>query len=61
MNAPLHPLYTNEVSPEFLRSLNDSAFTEQQVAQFGEQAQAIIRQQQDYALQELGELSAPRP
>lgn len=45
MNAPLHPLYTNEVSPEFLRSLNDSPFTEQQVAQFGEQAQAIIRQQ----------------
>ncbi|VVP46358.1 hypothetical protein PS838_05120 [Pseudomonas fluorescens] len=48
MNAPLHPLYTNEVSPEFLRSLNDSPFTEQQVAQFGEQARAIIRQQQDY-------------
>lgn len=49
MNAPLHPSYTNEVSPEFLRSLNDSPFTEQQLAQFNEQAQAIIHQQQAYA------------
>ena len=46
MNAPLHPLYTNEVSPEFLRSLNDSPFTAQQLAQFNEQTQAIIRQRQ---------------
>jgi hypothetical protein len=49
MNAPLHPLYTNEVSPEFLRSLNDSPFTEQQLAEFNEQALAIIHQRQAYA------------
>lgn len=48
MNAPLHPLYTNEVSPEFLRSLNDSPFTEQQLATFNEQTLAIIRQRQAY-------------
>ncbi|VVO12272.1 PAAR domain-containing protein [Pseudomonas fluorescens] len=49
MNAPLHPLYTNEVSPEFLRRLDDSPFTEQQLAGFNEQALAIIRQRQAYA------------
>jgi hypothetical protein len=48
MNAPLHPSFTNEVSPEFLRSLNDSPFTEQQLAQFNEQALTIIRQRQAY-------------
>ena len=37
MNAPLHPSFTNEVAPEFLRSLNDSPFTEQQLAGFSEQ------------------------
>ena len=49
MNAPLHPLYTNEVSPEFLRRLDDSPFTEQQLAGFNEQALAIVNQQQAYA------------
>jgi hypothetical protein len=48
MNAPLHLSYTNEVSPEFLRSLNDSPFTAQQLAQFNEQALTIIRQRQAY-------------
>ncbi|WP_228761537.1 hypothetical protein [Pseudomonas sp. MPC6] len=50
MNTPLHPLYTNDVSPEFLDSLNDSPFTEEQVAKFDEKAQALIRQQQDYVI-----------
>ncbi|KJZ46129.1 MULTISPECIES: hypothetical protein [Pseudomonas] len=48
MNAPLHPLYTNEVSPEFLRSLDNSPFTEEQLAQFAEEARAIIDQQRAY-------------
>lgn len=31
MNAALPLLYTNEVSPEFLRSLDKAPFTEQQL------------------------------
>ncbi|MVW89259.1 hypothetical protein EI969_25550 [Pseudomonas sp. PB101] len=46
MNGPLSPMYTNEVSPEFLRSLDGPDFTEQQIAQFAEQSQAIVRQQE---------------
>ena len=34
MNAPTHPLYTNEVSPEYLRRLDNSPFTEEQLAKF---------------------------
>ena len=49
MNAPLHPLYTNEVSPEFLRRLDDSPFTEEQLAGFDDEVMAIIRQQRAYA------------
>jgi hypothetical protein len=49
MNAPLHTSYTNKVSPEFLRRLNDPPFTEQQLAGFNEQALAIVNQQQAYA------------
>ncbi|MCW8275894.1 hypothetical protein IMF27_09460 [Pseudomonas sp. PCH199] len=48
MNGPLHPSYTNEVSPEFFRSLNNSPFTEAQLAQFDEEARAIIDQQRAY-------------
>lgn len=32
MNAPLQPLYTNDVSQEYLRSLDNPHFTEQQIA-----------------------------
>ena len=49
MNAPLHTLYTNEVSPEFLYSLDDSPFTEEQLGGFGDEVMAIIHQQQVYA------------
>jgi hypothetical protein len=49
MNAPVHPLYTNEVSPEFLCRLDDSSFTEEQLAGFDDEVMAIIRQQQVYA------------
>lgn len=49
MNAPLHPSYTNEVSPEFLRRLDDSPFTEEQLAGFDDEVMAIIRQQRAYA------------
>ncbi|WP_223549391.1 hypothetical protein [Pseudomonas sp. A-B-19] len=48
MNAPLQPLYTNDVSPEYLRSLDNPHFTEQQIAQFHEHAQVVVRQQQAY-------------
>lgn len=41
-------MYTNEVSPEFLRTLDKSPFTEQQLAEFSEEAIALIHQQQAY-------------
>lgn len=37
MNTPSPQLYTNEVAPEFLRTLDDSPFTEQQLAEFSEE------------------------
>lgn len=49
MNASLSPLYTNEIPPEFLRTLDNSPFTEQQLADFNEQALAIVSQQPAYA------------
>ena len=49
MNAPLYPSYTNEVSPEFLRRLDDSPFTEEQLAGFDDEVMEIIRQQRAYA------------
>jgi hypothetical protein len=49
MNAPLQPTYTNKVSPEFLCRLDDSPFTEEQLAGFNNEVMAIIHQQQAYA------------
>ncbi|CAI8951681.1 MULTISPECIES: hypothetical protein [Pseudomonas] len=48
MNAPVHPLYTNEVSPEFLRSLDAPNFTEERLAHFCDEALAVVRQGQAY-------------
>ena len=48
MNAPVHPLYTNEVSAEFLRSLDAPHFTEERLAHFCDEALAVVRQQQAY-------------
>ena len=48
MNAPFQPLYTNDVSPEYLRSLDVSNFTEQQIAQFSEQARTVVREQRAF-------------
>lgn len=42
--------YTNEVSPEFLRTQDKSPFTEQQLADFNEEALAPINQQQAYKM-----------
>lgn len=41
-------LYTNEVSPEFLQTLDKSHFTEQQLADFHEDALAVVNQRQAY-------------
>lgn len=46
MNATLPLLYTNEVSPEFLPTLDNSPFTEQQLAGFNEQALSIVNRLQ---------------
>lgn len=42
MNAALPLMYTNEVSPEFLRTLDKAPFTEQQLAGFNEEVLAIV-------------------
>ena len=49
MNAALPLLFTNEVSPEFLRTLDKAPFTEQQLADFNEQALATVNENQAYA------------
>lgn len=48
MTPPTSKFYTNEVSPDFLRTLDKSTFTEQQLSTFNEQALATIKQQQEY-------------
>ncbi|MDY7534910.1 hypothetical protein RGV33_25065 [Pseudomonas sp. Bout1] len=49
MNAVSPLLYTNEVTPEFLRTLDKSHFTEQQLAGFNEQALAVVHENRAYA------------
>ncbi len=49
MKAALPLLYTNEVSPEFLRTLDKSPFTEQQLAGFNEQTLAVVHENRAYA------------
>lgn len=48
MSSAISTLYTNEVSPDFLRTFDKSPFTEQQLSSFNEQALATIKQQQEY-------------
>lgn len=48
MTPPTSKFYTNEVPPDFLRTLDKSTFTEQQLSTFNEQALATIKQQQEY-------------
>jgi hypothetical protein len=48
MNARLQPSYTNDVSPEYLRSLDQPHFSEQRIAQFSEHARAVVCEQQAY-------------
>jgi hypothetical protein len=48
MTAPLHPVYTNEVTPDYLRTLDQLPFTEQQLAGFSEEALIRVRQRQAY-------------
>lgn len=49
MNTATPSLYTNEVSPERLRALDNSIFTEQQLATFSEQVLAIVTKNRAYA------------
>ena len=49
MNTATPSLYTNEVSPERLRALDNSIFTEQQLAIFSEQVLAIVNKNRAYA------------
>lgn len=42
------PLYTNEVTPEFLRTLDKPYFTEQQLYAFDDQALTLVSQQRAY-------------
>lgn len=49
MKAPLHSLYTNEVSPEFLCRLDDSPFTKEQLAGFNDEIMTIMHRRQAYS------------
>lgn len=49
MNAVLPLSYTNDVCDEFLRTLDNSLFTEPQLAGFHEQTLEVLNQQQAYA------------
>jgi hypothetical protein len=49
MNASSTQLYTNEVTPEFLRTLDDSLLKKRQLASLDEQVLTRINQQQAYA------------
>lgn len=48
MSAPLHTSYTNEVNAEFLCRLDNSPFTQQQLAGLDGQTLAIVSQQRTY-------------
>jgi hypothetical protein len=48
MNASLNPSYSNEVTAEFLCSLDAPHFTEERLAQFCEESLAVVRQGQAY-------------
>ncbi|MGV6394875.1 hypothetical protein ACTUVN_005019 [Pseudomonas caspiana] len=45
MSTAFPTLYTNEVSQEFLRTLDASPLTDQQLAEFGEEAAFCVQQQ----------------
>jgi hypothetical protein len=48
MNAPFVPSYTNDVSPEYLRGLDNLHFTEHRIAQLSEQTQTVVCEQQAF-------------
>ncbi|MEQ7919520.1 PAAR domain-containing protein [Xanthomonas sp. WHRI 1810A] len=48
MHPPLPPLYTNDASPEFLRNLDESTFTEAEVAGFAEESREAYRKNEAY-------------
>ncbi|HEF4761573.1 TPA: hypothetical protein SAN82_004028 [Pseudomonas putida] len=48
MNAPLHSLYTNVVSPEFLHELDAHYLTEERLANCCDETLAVVRKQQAY-------------
>jgi len=48
MNTSANVYYTNEATPEHLRSLDKPYFSEQKIAQFDEHAQSVVRQQRNY-------------
>ena len=49
MHASLQLAFTNEASAEYLRRLDDSPFTDQQLAGFDEHGLAIVHRRQAYA------------
>ncbi|MEX6665653.1 hypothetical protein [Pseudomonas sp. W2-17] len=50
MNTSLAPMYTNEVTGDFLQSLDTPTFTSEQIAGFHEKAAAVIRKNEAYCL-----------
>lgn len=50
MTTSLVPMYTNEVTGDFLQSLDKPTFTSEQMAEFHEDAVAVIRRNEAYCL-----------
>jgi transcription elongation factor len=52
MDTDMKPLtpspYTNEATPELLLRMDKAVFTDEQIAEFDVESQAMIRQQQEY-------------
>ena len=50
MTTSLPPMYTNKVTGDFLQSLDKPTFTPEQIAEFHEDAVAVIRKNEAYCL-----------
>ncbi|AWY38504.1 hypothetical protein DKY63_00740 [Pseudomonas putida] len=48
MNAPLHSFYTNEVSPAYLRRLDEPHLKEERLENCSDETLAVVRRQQAY-------------
>ena len=50
MKSPDAPTYTNEVTPEYLRNLDNPVFSDEKLATFREETLEIISEQRDFCV-----------